>query len=114
MQKISSNLNINDLQPEWLGSNLLISGIPNLTHLPGLTHLRITRPKSDQPPVMLVVFEQNKPCFKPDKVISDKSEEIPSMPFAKAAAELRGTLGWVDFPGEVRIGDEVEVLHVKS
>ena len=108
MDRIAENLAIGKIEPEWIGANLLISGIDQFSAMPPLTHLKIMG--KGVTPVTLVVFEQNQPCFKPDKFIKELGNKEPAMGFSKAAFGIRGLLGWVDHPGTIHVGDKVEAF----
>jgi hypothetical protein len=109
---IGNKLGLETLKPEWIGANILVEGIPNFSDLPPMTHLRINSSREDA--VTLIVFEKNQPCFKPDRPIKQFGGAIPRMPFATAAYNIRGLLGWVDHPGTVRVGDPVQVMLLKG
>ncbi|MFT4680092.1 MAG: hypothetical protein ACI84C_000468 [Flavobacteriales bacterium] len=106
LASISQKLEIPKLEPEWIGANILISGIPAFSQLPPFSHLRFYRDGKLQ--ATLVVSEQNKPCRFPDRLIEAHSEVLPSMGFAKAGLNLRGLVGWVDQAGTILPGDEVK------
>ena len=102
MAVIEQNMGI-EIDPVWLGPNLLVSGIPNFSQLPPLSHLFIGDDR-----VSLVVFEWNGPCSYVDEVIRENSTDV-NMSFPKAAKGIRGLVGWVDKAGHIKKGDRIEV-----
>ena len=107
LSRIASRMEIAHLEPEWIGANLLISGISRLSMLPPFSHLRFSR--NGEEVAVLVVSEQNMPCRFPDRLIQQFSPTMPGMGFAKAGLGLRGLVGWVDRPGVICVGDNVKV-----
>ena len=106
---IAEKMGVNQVKPEWVGANLIFEGIPNFSKLPPLSHIIINPDSPDF--VCLIVFEENGPCQHPNKVIAKETQGQPwKSTFMVAAKGLRGTVGWVDRPGIIRVGDEVKVL----
>jgi len=101
---IAQHMGIARLEPEWLGANLLISGIPDLTLLPPSSRLIASGGTS------IVVDMENGPCRFPGEVID---EYFPGhgKRFVKAARHLRGVTGWIERAGSISVGDEL-ALHV--
>ncbi len=102
---IAATLDLPLIEPEWLGANLLLSGIPNLTFFPPST--RLFFPKD----AVLVVEGQNEPCLGPGDVLQSRYFEKPKLAnkFPKAAIHKRGLLAWVERPGLIRLGDKVRI-----
>ena len=103
MQQIADNMGLPDLQPEWVGANLLVSGIPRFSKIPPTTRLLFERGAS------LVVDLENSPCKYPGDIIERFHPGFGSK-FAKAAPGLRGVTAWVERPGEIRAGDSIQVF----
>ena len=103
MQQIADNMGVPDLQPEWVGANLLISGIPRFSKIPPTTRLIFEGGAS------LVVDLENSPCKYPGEIIERHHPGFGSK-FAKAAVGLRGVTAWVERPGEIRAGDAIQVF----
>lgn len=104
LEKIAGNMGISRLAPEWVGANLLISGIPQLTLLPPSSRLLFGGGAS------LVVDMENGPCKFPGEII-DRNFPGSGKRFVKAARHLRGVTGWVEREGVISAGDEVQ-LHI--
>lgn len=103
LAEIAQRLGILSVQPEWLGANLLLSGIPNLTRLPPPTRLFFEQG------VVLTVSGENLPCTGPGKVIQQNYPERDDLAqqFVKAARGLRGLVVVVEHPGIIALGENV-------
>ena len=104
LQQMANNLGIERIEPEWLGGNLLVSGIPKFTEVPPSSRLIFTSGTS------LVVDNENEPCRYPADVV-DKNFPGAGARFVAAARNLRGTVGWVEREGHIRVGDKI-ALHI--
>ena len=96
------------LSPETLGANLCIEGIPEFSLLPKGSSLWF--PSG----AVLLVEEYNPPCGDMGVQIASKystrsGESLTGQTWLRPAAGRRGVVGVVDVPGEIRVGDEVEV-----
>jgi hypothetical protein len=104
LELVAAALGIPTLLPEWLGANLAVQDIPDLTRLPPST--RLFFPQG----TVLVVEGENKPCVYPGKVIQAQYSEAPSLAsrFPKAAIQRRGLVAWVERPGVIAAGDIIQ------
>ena len=102
LDEIAAAMGIPSLKPDWLGANLVISGIPKLTRLPGSTRLIFSSGAA------LVVDTENAPCRFPAEVI-DRHHPGTGPTFVPCAEHRRGLAGWVEREGTVRVGDTVAV-----
>lgn len=103
---IAEKLGIERLLPEWLGANLLLSGIPKLTELaPGS---RILFPGG----AALLCEGVNGPCVHPGKVIQQEFPDEPKLAsrFVKAAVGLRGIIAIVERPGKIDARKNAEIV----
>ena len=96
------------LSPETLGANLCIEGIPEFSLLPKGTLLVF--PSG----AVLQVEEYNPPCTDMGAQIAAKYSTLSGEPLTdkmwlRPAAGRRGLVGVIDYPGEIRVGDEVEI-----
>jgi len=96
------------LSSETLGANLCFEGIPEFSLLPKGTMLVF--PSG----AVLQVEEYNPPCTDMGAQIASKYSTRSGQPlndktWLRPAAGRRGVVGVIDFPGEIRAGDEVEV-----
>ncbi|MGE0213266.1 MAG: MOSC domain-containing protein [Parvibaculaceae bacterium] len=102
LEEIAARMEVPEIKPDWLGANLLLSGIPKLTHLPGSTRLIFSSGAS------LVVDTENAPCRFPAEVI-DSHYPGKGPLFVPRATHLRGVTGWVEREGWIRVGDTIAV-----
>ena len=103
---IAKELHVPEVKPEWLGANLLISGIPNLSLLSWDTRLVFSSG------AVLSHLRENNPCSGPGKLIAAayNQPDLVSQ-FPKAAMHLRGLVATVELPGIIAQGDEVQVVN---
>lgn len=103
LAEIAQSLSILSVQPEWLGANLLLSGIPHLTRLPPPAHLYFENG------AVLSVSGENLPCHGPGKIIQQHYPERADLAqqFVKAARGLRGLVAVVEHPGIITLGERV-------
>lgn len=102
LQQIAEAIGIESIEPEWVGANLLLAGIPKLSQLPPSTRLIFSSGAS------LVVDSENAPCKFPGEIISRMHPEAGKL-FAKNAVGLRGVTAWVEREGAITQDDSVEV-----
>lgn len=103
--QISKKMDLPQIEPSWLGSNLCFAGVPNLSLLPKGSLL--TFPEE----VVLAVEEENLPCTKPGRVLAAQFQDRDISPssFIKASMHLRGLVGVVNRPGTIRVNDQVRI-----
>lgn len=92
-----------DLAPEWLGANIVVAGLPDLTLLPPASRLIFAHGTS------LTVDVENGPCQLPARVI-ETLHPGKGAAFRRAAAGRRGLTAWVEREGPIALGDTVR-LH---
>lgn len=100
LSDVAQTMGIPEVKPEWVGANLITSGIPDLTLLPPSTRLQF--PSG----AMIVIDIENVPCRYPAAVINKHYPE-PVKGFVAAARNKRGLVGWVEAEGDVRTGDAI-------
>jgi hypothetical protein len=105
LAEVAAALEIAELRPEWIGANLVLSGVPDLSLLPPRTLMMFPSGAAVR------IDGDNGPCKKSGASIA---ANIPGRPdlelgFVKAAKHKRGLLGWVEREGEVRPGDIVRL-----
>ena len=103
MDEAARALGVPELFPEWLGANLLLSGIPRLSLLPPGTRLHFPHG------AVLVVEGENHPCTKAGGSIQQAYPDVPGLAraFPKAALHRRGVVAWVERPGTIMPGDDL-------
>ena len=92
------------LLPEWLGANLVVEGLRDLSALPPSSRLIGERGAS------LVVDMENAPCAQPAEAIERRLPGLGGR-FPKAAVGRRGVTLWVERPGPLAVGETLS-LHV--
>lgn len=100
---IAEEMGLPDLDPAWLGTTIVLSGIPDLTHLPPATRLQFANGAT------LTVDLENLPCHLPAPVI-DEARPGAGRRFKAAAAGRRGVTAWVEREGVVEVGEAVRLF----
>ncbi|MDX8519349.1 MOSC domain-containing protein [Mesorhizobium dulcispinae] len=104
---VAERMGIAEIKPEWIGANLLIEGVPNLSMLPAGSLLFF------KGGVTIKVDAQNGPCRIAGRSVAENAgmadREAGSLLFPKAAKRLRGLVAWVEKPGTIRAGEEISV-----
>jgi hypothetical protein len=107
MGVIAERMNIAELRPEWIGANLVIEGLANLSMLPAGTLLFF------KAGVTLKVDGQNHPCRLAGSSVARHAgmadQQAGALAFVQAAKRLRGLVAWVEKPGTVRPGVDISV-----
>ncbi|MEQ9260024.1 MAG: sulfurase [Roseovarius sp.] len=104
MAETAAAMGLEALKPEWLGASIVISGIPDFSHVPPSSRLQT------QAGTTLIVDMQNRPCQFPAKEI-EKEHPGRGKAYKPAAEGKRGVTAWVERAGPLRLGDTVR-LHV--
>ena len=106
LAEVAAAMCVPEVLPEWVGANLAMQGIPNLTMLSPST--RIFFPGD----AVLVVDAENMPCTGPGEAIQQHYPGVPKLAqrFPKAALHKRGVVGWVEREGYINEGDTVWLL----
>ena len=99
---IADAMGIAELKPEWLGANLLVSGIPHFSQIPPSTRMIFASGAS------LVVDLENSPCKYPGEIIDRHHPGFGNL-FAKAAVGRRGVTAWVEREGQINTGDSIRL-----
>jgi MOSC domain-containing protein YiiM len=106
LAEVAQKMGIPDIQAEWIGANLSLSGIPSLTLLPSGTRLIFSQG------VGLVVDSENLPCVSSGQSIQKQYPEVAGLAtvFPKAAIHKRGVVAWVERSGVIVVGEEVRAI----
>jgi hypothetical protein len=102
LQVVASNMNISHIKPEWIGCNLLVSGIPCLSLLPPSTRIILDGG------VSIVVDMENGPCKYSGAVIDQYFPGTGHL-FAEAASHLRGVTAWIEKTGSISMGASIRI-----
>ena len=102
---IAERMGLEKILPEWLGANLLISGIPQMTQL--ASGLRLFFENG----VTLVNDGENKPCLSAGKSIEEQSgiQNNLAQAFPKKGMGLRGLVAWVEKPGLILPNETITI-----
>lgn len=99
---IARAMEVPAVQPEWVGANLVTSGIPDLTLLPPSSRLQFSSGAT------LVIDMENLPCRYPAAII-EKHHPEHTRGFVAAVTRKRGLVAWVESEGVVSTGDAITV-----
>lgn len=100
LANIAGVMEIQQVKPEWVGANVVTSGIPDLTLLPPSSRLQFPSGAT------IVVDMENEPCRYPAEII-EKNNPEQKVGFVKAAKNRRGVTAWVEREGDIRLKDEI-------
>jgi MOSC domain-containing protein YiiM len=102
LAEVALRMGIPAVRPEWVGANMVVRGIPDLTLLPPGSRLQFASG------AMIVIDAENHPCRYPADVIAKHHPEA-TQGFVKAAMHKRGVVGWVEAEGTIRTGDGIVI-----
>ena len=102
LAEIAAAMDIPEAKPEWLGANIVTSGIPDLTLLPPSARLQFPSGAT------LVVDMENLPCRQVADVILQHHPDV-NVGFVKAGWNKRGLTAWVEREGAISGGDAIVV-----
>jgi len=105
LDAIASDLGIRRLDAEWLGANVIVSGLASLSFLPRGTLMFF------QSGAVLAVTGQNAPCRIAGRSVARKNGCAEGLEhrFVEVSTRLRGVVAAVDRPGGIHAGDEISV-----
>ena len=100
---IAASMDLDELDPSYLGANLMVEGIPGLTLVPPSSRLQFSSGAT------LTVDMINLPCNLPAREIE---RELPGhgRKFKAAARNRRGVTAWVEREGKIETGDSVSLF----
>jgi len=104
LAEVAAACELDQLDPALIGASMVISGIPDFTHLPPSSRLQMPDGAT------LVIDMENRPCHLPAKPINADHPGAGDK-FKLAAKDKRGVTAWVEREGVARVGDTVH-LHV--
>ena len=104
LDAIAAAMGLDTLDPRWVGANVTMRGIPDLTQIPPSSRLIF------EGGVSLVVDMENAPCRLAAESIG---EFVPGQgaSFPKHAQGRRGVTAWVEREGSISVGERAR-LHV--
>ena len=98
--EIAKIMGLEKLDPSWLGASIVISGLPDLTHVPPGSRIQTSGGAT------FTVDLENEPCNLPAKEIEIDRPNFGKL-FKSAAKGKRGITAWVERPGAIAIGDKI-------
>jgi len=96
-------MGLEKLDPSWLGASIVISGLPDFTHVPPGSRIQTSGGTT------FTVDLENEPCNLPAKEIEIDNPNFGKS-FKSAAKGRRGITAWVERPGALSIGDVVHLF----
>ncbi|MBM2574742.1 MOSC domain-containing protein [Jannaschia sp. Os4] len=111
LDAVAAEMGLDGFDPAWVGATMVVSGLPDFTHLPPSARLQV---ETDGPPsgATIVVDMENRPCMLPAPVI-EAERPGHGRAFKAAAKDRRGVTAWVEREGVVRVGDALR-LHLPA
>lgn len=107
LAEIAAAMGIARIEPEWIGANLVLGGVPRLSMLPAGTLLFFSGG------VTIKVDAQNGPCRLAGRSVARNAGmedvEAGALLFPKHGRRLRGLVAWVEKPGRIARGEQVSV-----
>ncbi|WP_417599626.1 MOSC domain-containing protein [Pararhodobacter oceanensis] len=100
---IASDMGLERLDPALLGATMVVSGLPDFTHLPPSSRLLA------ESGACLTVDMENQPCTLPARPIEDRHTGFGAR-FKPAAKSRRGVTAWVEAEGRVTFGDTLRLF----
>lgn len=102
---VAEALGLDLLPADWIGGNLLVSGAARLSFLPPMTRLMAASGAT------VTITAYNAPCRLSGRAIAERSGNPDhELAFPKKASGLRGLVGYVERPGQLRVGDRLTVV----
>ncbi|MFZ2103308.1 MAG: MOSC domain-containing protein [Oricola sp.] len=106
LAEAAAEMGVEKIEPEWIGGNITLDGIPMLSLLPASTLLFF------EGGATLKVDFQNGPCrFSGASIarhVGRPDDTALALSFVPAAKRRRGVLAWVEKPGTIAVGARVE------
>lgn len=104
LEDIAARMQVPVFDPVWIGAGMVISGIPDFSHIPPSSRLQC------ESGATFTVDMENRACSLPIPIIEQDIKGAGSA-FLSAAKGRRGVTAWVEREGVVRLGDSVR-LHI--
>ncbi len=98
---VAQRLNIPEIKPEWIGCNVLLGGVENLSFMPPRTNLMFKGGAT------IRIDGNNGPCKVSGRAIAEHHEGRDDITtgFSREAQHIRGLVGWVEKPGVIHKGE---------
>jgi hypothetical protein len=102
---IAADMGIWALDPALVGASMVISGIPDFSHIPPSSRLQ-----DEASGTTLTIDMENRPCQLPAKPIEARHPGFGKA-FKRAAVNRRGVTAWVEREGTIQLGATLR-LHI--
>jgi len=107
LAEAAAEMGLEAIEPEWIGANITLAGIPMLSMLPAATLLFF------EGGATLKVDFQNGPCkiagASIARHVGRPDDAGLALAFVPAAKRRRGLVVWVEKPGTIKMGEKVRV-----
>ncbi|MEI4261262.1 MOSC domain-containing protein [Roseovarius sp. D0-M9] len=103
LAEIARRMEMDKIDPAWLGASMVIEGIPDFSHVPPSARLQGPDGAS------LIIDMLNLPCLYPAREI-DKDYPGRGPKFKAAAKGRRGVTAWVEREGRMAIGETLRLF----
>jgi MOSC domain len=103
MDATAAAMGLPRLAPEWVGANLVLEGLPDLTLLPPASRLAFASGAT------LTVDMENAPCQFPAREIDAEHPGLGGG-YRGAARHRRGVTAWVEREGAIAVGDSARLF----
>ncbi len=103
LEEIAREMEMDNLDPSYLGASIVLKGIPDFSHVPPSSRLQA------EDGLTITVDMENAPCVLPGREI-DADHPGHGAAFKPAAKERRGITAWVERPGCLRLGDSLKLF----
>jgi len=100
---IAADMGLAQIDPEWLGASVVVTGIPDFSNIPPSS--RLCAPSG----ASLTIDMQNGPCNWPAREIEQEAPGKGAL-FKTAARNRRGVTAWVEHPGTLTLGDQMTLF----
>ncbi len=104
LDSIATEMGLAQIDPQWLGASIVVRGLPDFSNLPPSS--RLIGPTG----ASVCVDMQNRPCILPGREIEMDQPGFGAL-FKSAAKGRRGVTAWVECPGDMSVGDRLN-LHI--
>ena len=102
LDEVAAALGLDRLAPGLIADNIYLAGATDLTLLPPMSRLVFAGG------AVLLLGGENDPCTIAGAMV-EAVHGTPASKFPTDAIHKRGVTGWVEHPGEIRVGESVEI-----
>ncbi|WP_050603173.1 MOSC domain-containing protein [Ruegeria sp. 6PALISEP08] len=103
LDQIAQEIGLDVLAPSYLGASIVLKGIPDFSHIPPSSRLQVSGG------LTITVDMENAPCVLPGREI-EADQPGHGVAFKPSAVGRRGITGWVERPGRVQVGDQLNLF----